>query len=167
METKIIKGQAWIVGDKLVQDQTMFTTTGAVSSNIVPLINNIWDDLMSANGTFKCNSKKNFFYWEYKMTDSTDDTLEVDVIIECPRPKPGIFTEPYDPENGTSDWAKYWLGRLKTTYDNAKRAYTIQPQEVIFPGTEYVAPTGEIVTVEENTVVRDDLGDITNLLISF
>jgi hypothetical protein len=101
------------------------------------------------------------------MTDSFDDTVEVTVKVECPRPKNGLFTEPYDPSTGKNDWEKYWLSKFKTAYDNATKYYTIQPKEIVFPGTEYVNPQGEIVTVEERSEVNNNLGDITNLLTLF
>lgn len=167
MATKTIKGQAWISGNSLLQDQTIISTTGAVSSNVVALIDNIWEDLTSSNGTFKSNDKKTYFYWEYKMTDSFDDTVEVTVKIECPRPKNGLFTEPYDPSVGKNDWEKYWLSKFKVAYDNAAKYYTIQPKEIVFPGTEYVNPQGEVVTVEERSEANNNLGDITNLLTLF
>ena len=92
MTGKIIKGQAMIIGDSLVQNQTLISSSG-VSENIVPLIKNIWEDLLKADGAheYKSNLKKTYFYWEYKMTDSEDDTTEITRMIECPRPKEGLF----------------------------------------------------------------------------
>lgn len=168
MTGKIIKGQAMIIGDSLVQNQTLISSSG-VSENIVPLIKNIWEDLLKADGAheYKSNLKKTYFYWEYKMTDSEDDTTEITRMIECPRPKEGLFEEPYDPANGKGDYAKVWLTRFKTAADNAKSSYTIQPKEIVFPGTKYINPQGDMVDVEEKRVCNDNLGDITNLLAIF
>jgi hypothetical protein len=52
-------------------------------------------------------------------------------------------------------------------YENATKYYTIQPKEIVFPGTEYVNPQGEVVTVDERSEMNDNLGDITNLLTLF
>jgi hypothetical protein len=164
--SKLIKGQAWITPEgKLLQEQTLITSAGT-SSNVVSLIDNIWDDL-TKEGTYKYNEKKTYFYWEYKMTSIEDDNTEVTVMIECPKPKEGLFEEPYDPSKVKGEYAKYWVGKLKTTAENYAARCTIQPREVVFPGTEYVNSLGEIVKVEKTSVSRDDLGDITNLLASF
>ena len=165
-QSKVIKGQAWISPEgKLLQEQILVTTVGT-SSNVVALIDDIWADLVK-EGTYKYNTKKTYFYWEYKMTDSMDDTVELDVMIECPKPKPGLFKEPYDVSKAKGEYAKYWVGKLKTTQENYERTATIQPKEIVFPGTEYVDSTGELKKVEKRVVSRGDLGDITNLLASF
>jgi hypothetical protein len=70
MDSKVIKGQAMIVGDSLVQTQTLILPNGTVAENEVKIIPNIWEDLTSTEGTFKWNAKKTFFYWEYDQTDS-------------------------------------------------------------------------------------------------
>lgn len=166
-QTKVIKCQAWISPEgKLLQEQILVTSTGSSTSNVVCLIDDIWDDL-TKEGTYKYNSKKTYFYWEYDMTDSMDDTATVKVMIECPKPKYGLFTEPYDVSKAKGEYAKYWVGKLKKTQENYERTSTIQPKEIIFPGTEYVDSTGEIKKVEERIVSRDNLGDITNLLSMF
>lgn len=165
MATKIIKGQAWIQGDKLLQNQELITETGT-SSNVVALIDNIWDDLLDEKGKYKYNAKKTFFYWEYQQTD-LDGESEVTVMIGCPKPKEGLFREPYDPSSTNSEWAKYWLTKYKETAENFERTGTIQPKKIIFPETEYVNTNGEVVKVEKREVEREDLGDVTNLLLSF
>ena len=81
-----------------------------------------------------------------------DDNTEVEVMIECPRPKDGLWGDgPFDQELATAkgDWAKYWLKKFKTAYDNAVNSQTIQPKEILFPGTQYVTPTGDLKEVEE------------------
>ena len=96
MAGKTIKGQAWIMGDKLLQDQILLLPGGISSNNTIALIEDIWKDLTSDNGTFKYNGK-NYFYWIYKMTDPEDDSNEIEVMLECPRPKDGLFGEgPFD-----------------------------------------------------------------------
>ena len=169
MTSKTIKGQAWIMGNKLLQDQTLILSNGETSNNTVALVEDIWKDLTSDNGTYKYNGKS-YFYWTYKMTSMEDDSVEVEVMIECPRPKDGMWGEgPFDQELATAkgDWAKYWLKKFKTAYDNAVNSQTIQPKEILFPGTKYVTSTGDLKEVEEKRIQRDDLGDIENLLSAF
>ena len=58
MADKIIKGQAWISGNSLVQDQILLTDNGKSSENTVTLIDDIWDDLTKASGNkYKTNDK--------------------------------------------------------------------------------------------------------------
>lgn len=166
MSERIIYGQAWIHGDKLLQDQTTFTTEGRCTDSTKVLIENIWDDLTSA-GTYKCNEAKNYFYWEYTRTKLDDDYSTVTMKIECPRPKPGLFEKPYDPESVTGDYAKHWVERMKRASENGEKAYTIQKQEVLLRGTSYINQNGETVTIDDITIDNDDLGDITNLLSLF
>ena len=164
MESKTIKGQAWIQGNSLVQDQILITTGGQTSENVIVLIENIWDDLKSDSGTYKTNDK-GYFYWEYEMTDSEDDDVTVTVKIECPKPKEGLFTEPYDPDSYNGKYAKYWVEKFKTAAENYEYKAAIQKKEIVFPGTEYVNPNdGSLVTVKEMKVKNTDIGDITNLL---
>ena len=169
MTSKTIKGQAWIMGNKLLQDQTLILSNGETSNNTVALVEDIWKDLTSDSGTYKYNGKS-YFYWTYKMTSMEDDNTEVEVMIECPRPKDGLWGDgPFDKELATAkgDWAKYWLKKFKTAYDNAVNSQTIQPKEILFPGTQYVTSTGDLKEVEETRIQRDDLGDIENLLSGF
>lgn len=169
MTSKTIKGQAWIMGNKLLQDQTLILSNGETSNNTVALVEDIWKDLTSDSGTYKYNGKS-YFYWTYKMTSMEDDNTEVEVMIECPRPKDGLWGDgPFDQELATAngEWAKYWLRKFKTAYDNAVNSQTIQPKEILFPGTQYVTPTGDLKEVEEKRIQRDDLGDIENLLSAF
>lgn len=169
MTEKIIKGQAIIINDSLVQNQTLILPNGAVSENMVPIIGNIWEDLLKADGSheYKTNLKKTYFYWEYKMTDSEDDSAEVSVMIECPRPKEGLFQEPYEPDEARGEYEKFWLKKYKAAADNAKNSFTIQPKEIVLGGTEYVNPQGDVVRVEEKKIINDNLGDVTNLLAMF
>lgn len=162
MDSKTIKGQAWIQKDSLVQEQLIVVPGSAVVRNVVTLIDNIWDDL-KGEGTYKFNGKK-YFYWIYKMTDTEDDDVEIDVYFECPEPKPGLFSKPYDPEKVTGDYAKYWVNILKNAEDNYEYKAAIQKKEIVFPGTAYVNQNGELVKVEETKVSNTDIGDISNLL---
>lgn len=168
MEQKEIKGQAWIADDRLMQDIILVLPNGKTANNTIALIPNIWDDLTSASSTAKTNGK-GYFYWEYKMTDSTNDDAEVTVRIECPRPKDDMFLPPYKPEDAKSEWEKYWLTKYKNTYDNVEEGMTIQPKNIILPGTSYVdySNGGQTKTVEEIKKPNTDIGDITNLLDMF
>lgn len=176
--SRTIKGQAWINKEKtgsdengnpiytysLVQDTITFDV-GKETSAVEVIIEDIWEDLTSASGKYKFNSKKDYFYWEYKMTDISDDNLEVTVNFDCPRPIEGIFEEPYDPESVSGEYAKYWVEKLKTVSDNYENAAAIQRKEVVFPGTEAINySTGEIETYEDIIFHNSDLGDVTNLL---
>lgn len=162
-KSKIIKGQAYIIGDALVQEQILLTTGSASTSNVVELIKNIWDDLKT-EGTYKSNKKKNYFYWEYKMTDTENEDSEVTIKFECPQPKEGLFEEPYDPETVEGDYAKYWVKKLKESTENYEYKAAIQKKEIVFPGTRYVNQEGEVVEVEGTKISNTDIGDITNLL---
>lgn len=161
-ESRIVKGQAWIQGDKLVQEQILITPGSVSSTNVVALIENIWEDLIGT-GTYKTNGR-GYFYWEYKMTDTEDDNVEMVVKFECPKPKEGLFQEPYDPSKCSGEYSKYWVGRLKTAVDNFELKSTVQRKEVIFPGTTYVDSKGDVVELEDTKFSNNDLGDITNLL---
>ena len=161
-ESRIVKGQAWIQGDKLVQEQILITPGSVSSTNVVALIENIWEDLIGT-GTYKTNGR-GYFYWEYKMTDTEDDNVEMVVKFECPKPKEGLFQEPYDTSKCSGEYSKYWVGRLKTAVDNFELKSTVQRKEVIFPGTTYVDSKGDVVELEDTKFSNNDLGDITNLL---
>lgn len=167
MESKTIKGQAMIIGDSLVQDQILILQNGVVSENSIVLIKNIWDDLTSESGTFKSNQKKTFFYWEYKMTDPNNDDNEITVMIECPRPKDGMYEAPFDKE-GKSDWEKFWLAKFKEVAERYEDVYAIQKKQVIFPETKFINSKGEVVEEKELRVDRgDEYADISNLLSKF
>jgi hypothetical protein len=88
MSELVVKGQAWIVDDKLVQDQVTFSDSDPSingTSSVVVLIEDIWDDLFSSSGTYHSNGK-GYFYWEYQMTDTTSDTGDlVTINFECPK----------------------------------------------------------------------------------
>lgn len=162
-ESKTLKGQAWIQGDSLVQEQILLVPGKISTINIVSLIPNIWEDLTSDSGEYKTNGK-GYFYWEYKMTDTTNDDVEVTIKFECPKPKYGIFKEPYDPEQVSGEYSKFWVNKLKIASENYEYKSAIQKKEIVFPGTGYVDQNGEYIKVEELRVNNSDIGDITNLL---
>lgn len=162
-KSRIIKGQAFIIGDALVQEQILITPGNTSTSNTVELIKNIWEDLKT-DGTYKSNKKKNYFFWEYKMTDTENENSEVTIKFECPQPKEGLFEEPYDPDTVEGDYAKYWVKKLKTSTENYEYKAAIQKKEIVFPGTRYVNQEGEVVEVKESRISNTDIGDITNLL---
>ena len=163
-ETKMIKGQAWISGKSLVQDQVMVVPGVDSFSNTICLIEDIWEDLTSASGQYKTNGH-GYFYWEYKQTSMENPDVEVTIFFECPKPKEGLFKPPYDPDEVEGDYAKYWVARYKTADENYNYNYAIQKKEIVFPETEYYSwKTGEFETIEETKVENNDLGPIDNLL---
>lgn len=162
-KSKIVKGQAWIIEDSLVQEQILITPGQVSTTNTVELIKNIWEDLKT-EGTYKSNKKKNYFYWEYKMTDTENEDAEITVKYTCPEPKEGLFEEPYNPDEVSGDYAKYWVKRLKESTENYEYKAAIQKKEIVFPGTRYVNQEGEVVEVEGTKISNTDIGDITNLL---
>lgn len=168
MNSKTIKGQAWISPEgQLLQDQVLILENGTTCNNTVALIADIWEDLLSENSTVKSNGK-GYFYWDVKMTDFEDDSREVSVFIEAPRPKEGLFEEPLDEDDYASEWAKYWVARIKRAQENANNKMTVQKKEITFAGTQYVDySTGETVTVNETKYTNSDIGDISNLLSMF
>ena len=169
MESKTIKGQAWIFGDKLIQEQILILADGKTSTNQVAIIDDIWDNLVNGSSTYpiKTNDKKNYFFWEYEMTDTLDDTTTKLIKLECPMPKEGLFTEPYDPTTGKTEWAKYWLNKYKTTEENAE-VMKIKKTEYTLPGTKRLNfSTGQQETTEDIKIENNDIGDITNLLSMF
>ena len=168
MANNIIYGQAWFINSddkkKLVQDLILILN-GNEGHNTVVLVEDVMKDLKDPNGKCKSNQKKNYFYYEYTRTNLDGENMTVQ--IEAPHPEFNDFGSypPYDLSQAKSDWAKYWMAKLQTTYNNFNEISSIQPKEIIFHGSEYVDPaTGEVVKVEETRVVNNDLGDITSLL---
>lgn len=167
MATKTIKGQAWIVGDRLVQDQILIADSGIVTQGNVDLVPNIWEDLKKKTGQkYKSNSKKTYFYWEYDTTDPENDDLTIKVLIECPKPKDGMYKAPYKDINTGSmgDWEKYWVEKFKAAEERAQKAYVIQESEVTLPGTSYIDQKGNKIDLPEKVIKRGPDSDITNLL---
>ncbi len=167
VKTKTIYGQAWVQGDSLVQEQLLVSPGMPVIENVVSLIDNIWDNLLtdkeSSTYGYKTNGKK-YFYWEVDMTDIGDDTLVHKIKIECPKPKGGLFSEPYDPDKVTGEYAKFWVNRMKVADENNKASFAIQKKSITFPNTEYYNQKQETVELPSIKIENNDLGDITNLL---
>ena len=166
-ESKTIKGQAWIercpgLRDALVQEQFLVVPGQAISRNVIEIIPDIWEDL-KGEGTYKWNNKK-YFYWEYKMTDTENDDVEVTVKFECPRPKEGFFKDTDTEETVQGDYSKYWIKKYKTAEENYEYKAAIQKKEIVFPPTQYVDSKGNLVEVDEIRTSNNDIGDITNLL---
>lgn len=160
---KDIKGQAWLSGDTLLQTITTFEEDGSVTEHNNVLVEDIWVDLLSDSGTYKVNETKRFFYWEYMMTDSENDDLEVKILFSCPTPKPDL-----DLEEGSGEWVEYWKKRIETYKSNFEKRSTIQPQTVDLGSYNYMNPaTGQIENRPAESYERDGLSDIQNLLFLF
>lgn len=166
---KLIKGQAWIKGNSLVQEQIMiFPGSSIATENVIVLIENIWDNLLTEPGAtaygYKTNGKK-YFYWEVKMTDTTDDTIEVTVRVECPKPNEEIFERIAESDEVVGDYAKYWQNQYKIATENSEYRMAIQKKDITFPGTTFVDfNTGELYETETVVIKNNDIGDISNLL---
>ena len=175
-ESNVIKGQAWIKGDKLLQDQIVFLNN-IPTENIVVLISNIWDNLLKGpkegEPTAKTNGK-GYFYWELEINSIDNESELVKFLVECPKPREEDFIESSEEASNlatykdSSEWANYWYERYKTAMENAEKKMTIQRKEVVFGGSNYIDPNGEPQTIEEKHVQTDHvLGSIANLLMMF
>lgn len=158
MAKKVLKGQAWIFDNKsLVQDQVIIDTNGTTTDNVDVLIDDIWVDLTSDSGTYKTNNK-GYFYWEYKFTSLDDSTIEETIFFECPKPKPGLYKEPYDPGDASvkGEYSKYWVRKLKEFSENAEKQTKLMSDEITLKGNSYYNQKGELVTLPDVTVTRED-----------
>jgi hypothetical protein len=168
-QTKSIYGQAYIIGNSLVQDIIFLVTDGkntSRSENTVIVIEDIWEDLLSVSGQ-AIEGRPGYWYWEVDMTDIEDPDTTVKMRINCPKPGPEVFNNDFEIEPGDSDWAKYWKGKIQEALDspfNSKNALT--PEEVILPGTKYIDQNGDLVTLEDVKVTREGLSDVQNLMMS-
>ena len=183
MSELVIKGQAWILDDKFVQDQIVFSdsiTSNNGASNVSVILENIWDDLFSGSGT-------------YEMTDTTSETGDlVTIKFECPkltyekaveRLVPGAtkearekkeaelvatqglpFDDPRKGSLGMGDYVDYYITKFWEAYENSLKYGNIQRTEVTFPGSTHIGLDGETKIVEKVTVKNFDFGDISNLL---
>ena len=170
MATKTIKGQAWIFGDKLVQDQIIIGDDGKTVQGNAVLIEDIWEDLKKKTGQkYKSNKKKTYFYWEYDTTDPENDDLTMKIMIECPRPKEGMYTPPYKDINTGSmgDWEKHWVEKYKKAEINSEKAYVVQETKVTLPGSTYIDQKGNKVELPETKINRGFDSDLANLLSIF
>ena len=160
-----VYGQAFISGDSLVQDQLLLTEK-TQSENTIVLISDIWKDLLSSSGKWKAG-KNGYFYWEVEMTDTEDTDKKVKVKVSCPKPDPSLFEYDFEESKGDSEWTAYWKKKMKTVEDSVYNSTNaIQPKEITLPGTKYINQNGETVEVEETKIIRDNLGDIQNLLLN-
>lgn len=167
-KTRIIKGEAYILGDSLVQDQTVFREDGLVSESQAIIIENIWDDLMAERHQYKVGIRGNYFYWEVDQTDTEDGNVEVKVLIECPSPKiPKTEEDKLDLKSSKGEWPTYWFKRIETYENNYKKNYVIQPQTVVLSGSKYIMTDGTFREVKDEEVINTDFGDITNLMSHF
>ena len=126
-ESNVIKGQAWIKGDKLLQDQIVFLNN-IPTENIVVLISNIWDNLLKGpkegEPTAKTNGK-GYFYWELEINSIDNESELVKFLVECPKPREEDFIESSEEASNlatykdSSEWANYWYERYKTAMENA------------------------------------------------
>lgn len=161
--TKTIYGQAYIIGDSLVQD-VVFFINNTQSESTVEIIKDIWEDLKSTSGTCKTDGK-GYWYWEVEMSDIEDTDRKIKVKIDCPKPDPSLFDYDFTVVPEDSDWAKYWKNKMKGVKENLYNSTNgLQQKEVNLPGTKYVDQNGETVELNEIKYTRDDLGDIQNLL---
>lgn len=185
--TVTIKGQPWIYENtQILQDQTLITTNGT-SENTVVLLEDIWDDLLSNNGTWKQGTRPGYFYWEFKQTNmdnslQLDGTyVEINIKVECPRPKPDLLnsffpagTSPKDwGDDATidtvfeSDWARYWAKEFRDADANYFKTGSLQKKVVSFVTKEKINydPTSESFgdVTEETTVTEYNCSDFGNL----
>lgn len=194
-EPKIIRGQAWISGNSLIQDIITITENGssAISTESTEtIVENIWTDLtnLTDEHNYETNNK-GYFYWKVNMTSLDNDDETVEVYVECPRPDVNIdpFRNPepdenWTPEETASNYAKYWITKLAKIMKQAENEYAIQRKEVIFHGGSYLKqdqlPDGASVDnypgegngswnveIPDYTFNNSDIGDITNLLSLF
>lgn len=165
MSVNTIYGQAFISGDSLVQDQILITDK-TQSENTVIIIDDIWEDLMSSSGKWK-EGKNGYFYWEVEMTDTEDSDKKVKVKISCPKPGPERFNFNFTLSDTDSGWAKYWKAKMKSVEESPYNSINaVQPKEITLPGTKYINQNGETVEIKSTKVIRDNLGDIQNLLLN-
>ncbi len=172
--SKVIKGQAFVSGNALVQDQMLMVVlpngSTTTSSNFVTLIKDVWADLKSTTSEIK-QVKGDCWCWEVKVTDTEDNSKEVTMKVQAPTPDKMVFWDEekknfdLEPNSDDSNWSKYWKEKIKNYLNSPSYGINaISPVEVTFPKTSYINQHGELVEKEEITFRRDDLGDMDNLL---
>ena len=167
--SKTVYGQAFIQNDSLVQETITFEEghSDCINGTRV-IVENIWDDLMSGpEALYRYNNEKTYFYWPYTITSLDNDDVTLTVNYNCPQPKEGLLTPDMEESELNSEWAKYWLAKIKTANENAENSLAIQRKEVTFPGTTYINQEGNVETINDYVFRNNDLGDITNLLSLF
>lgn len=170
---KILYGDVFITKtstevESLVQYQTaLYTVNGKtlMSDNTIILIDDIWKDLLSDNGTYKSNYNKGWFFWEYKKTSLDNDDVTIMEKFECPKPKEMYYDRLVDGEY-TGEYANYWKERIKLARDNYEKEIAILKKEIILdPGPDYNLVNGDHVEQEKKTLIRDNpFNEIGNLL---
>lgn len=170
MASNVIKGRAYITSDdSLVQEQLTADENYKITEELVVLINNIWDNLIWGTETYEVHTglDGNFFYWTYTMTMLNGE--EAEMFLDCPAPKTELFEYPYNEEDYTTDYAKFWVKKFNAADKRNIKFGTISPQYVVFPPYEYQSSSeeGGTVEVEGKEVVRTDISDLDNLLLSF
>ena len=164
---RTIKGQPYLDGSTLRQDQILLITSDGKrvqeASGTITLVPDIWIDLKkSSGGSWK--RRKNYFYWEVDVTDTSDDSMSgtIKVEYECPRPTPEFFGYDYTSNPGDSEWMKYWKTRFQTT---AQSPYVgsgaMFRREVILPGTKYIK-FGRALHRGQDEAIQDPDGNWTS-----
>lgn len=167
IQSRTVKGQPWILGDSLVQDQILLVTTDnrtvREATGVYTVVQNIWEDLLSTTGTWK-KVKKSFF-WEVEVSDTSDDRgtdAIVKQLFECPKPEPELFGYDFEPKSSDSEWTLYWKGKFKTAessvYNGTNAVYR---KEVILPGTKYIK-FGNALTQGQDVKVENESGEWTS-----
>ena len=157
----------------LVQDQILIYSIDGYgvnqSQNTIIIYPDVWKELMKKGGDVKTKDNK---YWYFEI-DMTDTELEKDIKVKVEAAKPNIDLfyskekNDYDLDikDSDSDWTKYWKNLMKKSLESPYNSTNgLQSKEIVIPGTRYVNQDGEIVEVEGTTIIRNDLGDISNLL---
>ena len=170
MATRTCYGQAFIQGDKLVQETVTFTDTGNVYNGINVIIEDIWEDLLADSHQYKLSGKK-YFYWEY--TQTNDEDVDITIKFEAPVPKPRLFDptgllKEIDPSSYQGEYPKYWIEKINESRKNYENKIAIQKKEIIFAENKTVNfDDGSIVDNPGYTVVNNDLGYIESLISIF
>jgi hypothetical protein len=169
MADRICYGQAYILGNQLIQDTITFTEDGHAYNGTNIIIEDIWEDLLADSHQYKKSGKK-YFYWEY--TQTSDDDLDITIKFECPNPKPRLFDttgmKDLNPDDWTGEYPKYWVGKFIEAKENYEDKIAIQKKEIVFADNKTVNfDDGSIVENEKYTVKNNDLGFIESLLSMF
>lgn len=173
-KTKTVLGQAFVNGQRLVQDQIFMIILpgGKVNSsmNHVTLIEDIWEDLKGSDKYGVKHGKGDYWYWEIDVTDTETEKV-TKMKVQVPRPGQMVFwneeKKEFDLEESKEDteWASYWKKRISDYINSPSyKENAISPVEVTFPESKYLDQNGNEIVKKEITFNRDDLGDMDNLL---
>lgn len=170
--SKTINGFPVISGNSLIQDQILLIDVKGVvrqtQANIV-LIEDIWEDLKA--GTTKVEqhkTRKNYWYWEFEITDLEDTDKTKKVQVECPIPGPEVFDLDFSESASDSPWAAYWKSVMLANEDSPYyNENAMVSRKVIKAGTDcapdYSKPyTPKVQSQKAEEIVRLD-DDINNL----